>query len=295
MVRSPEQLDAAGSAALSQPGVDARPLTVVQPASGWISLGLRDLWTYRELLYFLAWRDIKVRYKQTVIGALWAILQPVLTMIVFSLIFGRAAGLSSDGYPYPIFVFTALLPWQLFSTAATQSSASIVTNQQLVTKVYFPRLIIPVASTLAPIVDFFMSFVVLIALMAYYHIVPTIWVITLPLFLGLALATALGTGLWLTALNARYRDVQYTIPLLMQLWFFLTPVVYSTTILPGRFEFLYGLNPMVGVVQGFRWALLGSAPHVGALTILGFAMTLVLLVTGAAYFRRTERVFADLV
>jgi homopolymeric O-antigen transport system permease protein len=274
---------------------DSAPVTILKPTEGWISLGFRDLWAYRELFYFLAWRDVKVRYKQTVIGGLWAILQPVLTMIVFSLIFGRAAGLSSDGYPYPIWVFAALLPWQLFTTAVTQSSMSLVTSQQLITKVYFPRLIIPVASTLASVVDFFMSFVVLIALMGYYHIVPTIWVITLPLFLGLALATALATGLWLTALNARYRDVQYTIPLLIQLWFFLTPVVYSTTILPDRFEFLYGLNPMVGVVQGFRWALLGSAPNVGVLTILAFTMTLVMLVTGAAYFRRTERVFADIV
>jgi lipopolysaccharide transport system permease protein len=270
-------------------------MTVIEPSTGWLSLGFRDLWTYRELFYFLAWRDIKVRYKQTVVGAAWAILQPVLAMIVFSLIFGRAAGLSSDGYPYPIFVFSALLPWQLFSTALTQSSTSIVVNRQLVTKVYFPRLIIPVSSTLSGVVDFLMSFVVLIALMAYYGIAPPVWVFTLPLFVVLALSTALAAGLWLSALNARYRDVQYTVPLLMQLWFFLTPVVYSTTILPAKFEFLYGLNPMVGVVQGFRWALLGSAPHIGVLTILAFVMTFVLLATGAAYFRRTEKVFADLV
>jgi lipopolysaccharide transport system permease protein len=295
VVRSAEELESAGPAALLEHQAGAPPLTVIQPTRGWISVGLRDLWAYRELFFFLVWRDIKVRYKQTVIGALWAILQPVLTMIVFSLIFGRAAGLSSDGYPYPVFVFAALLPWQLFSTALTQSSTSIVVNKQLVTKVYFPRLIIPLASTLSGIVDFLMSFVVLIGLMAYYRIVPPIWVITLPLFVILAIATALAAGLWLTALNARYRDVQYTVPLLMQLWFFLTPVVYSTSILPGNFEFLYGLNPMVGVVQGFRWALLGSAAHIGALTILGFAMTFVLLVSGAAYFRRTEKVFADLV
>jgi lipopolysaccharide transport system permease protein len=295
VVRSAEELENAGPAALLEHQAGAPPLTVIQPTRGWISVGLRDLWAYRELFFFLVWRDIKVRYKQTVIGALWAILQPVLTMIVFSLIFGRAAGLSSDGYPYPVFVFAALLPWQLFSTALTQSSTSIVVNKQLVTKVYFPRLIIPLASTLSGIVDFLMSFVVLIGLMAYYRIVPPIWVITLPLFVILAIATALAAGLWLTALNARYRDVQYTVPLLMQLWFFLTPVVYSTSILPGNFEFLYGLNPMVGVVQGFRWALLGSAAHIGALTILGFAMTFVLLVSGAAYFRRTEKVFADLV
>ena len=276
-------------------GVPDPPAVVIQPSRGLISLGLRDLWAYRELFYFLVWRDVKVRYKQTVIGALWAILQPFLTMVVFSLIFGRAAGLSSDGFPYPVFIYTALLPWQLFATALTQSSMSIVVNRQLVTKVYFPRLIIPISSTLAGVVDFFISSFVLVGLMAYYHLVPSIWVVITPLLVVLALVTALAIGLWLAALNAKYRDVQYTIPFLIQFWFFVTPIVYSTGILPDRLTFVYGLNPMVGVVQGFRWALLGSSTHIGPLTILAFSMTVVLLGTGAAFFRRTERVFADLV
>jgi len=276
-------------------GAAVPPAVVLEPRRGWASLGLRELWTYRELLYFLVWRDVKVRYKQTLIGAVWAVLQPVLTMIVFSLIFGRAAGLSSEGFPYPVFIYTALLPWQLFATALNQSSMSLVTNQQLVTKVYCPRLILPIASTLAALVDFGISFFVLIGLMAYYGIVPTIWVVTLPLLVALAVATALAVGLWLAALNARYRDIQYTIPFLTQFWFFVTPIVYSAGLLPHSLTFVYGLNPMVGVVQGFRWALLGHATHVGPLMALAVAMVVLLLVGGLAYFRRTERLFADLV
>ena len=283
-------LDAARAAGVPDPSA-----VVIKPSRGWVSLGLRDLWTYRELFYFLVWRDVKVRYKQTVIGALWAVLQPVLTMVVFSLIFGRAAGLSSDGFPYPIFIYTALLPWQLFATALTQSSMSIVANRQLVTKVYFPRLIIPIASTLAGVVDFFISSFVLVGLMAYYHIVPTIWVVITPLLVVLALVTAIAIGLWLAALNARFRDVQYTIPFLIQFWFFVTPIVYSTGILPDRLTFVYGLNPMVGVVQGFRWALLGSANQVGPLMILAVGIVSLLLVGGLAFFKRTEKIFADLV
>ena len=268
---------------------------VIKPSRGWVSLGLGDLWTYRELFYFLVWRDVKIRYKQTAIGVLWAVLQPFLTMLVFSVIFGRLAGLSSDGFPYPVFIYSALLPWQLFVNTLTQSSGSIVANQQLVTKVYFPRLIIPMASTLAGVVDFAISSLVLVGLMAYYGIVPTVWVVIVPLLVVLALATALAAGLWLSALNARYRDVQYTVPFLTQLWFFLTPIVYSAGILPDRFTFVYGLNPMVGVVQGFRWALLGSAPHVGPLMILAVVIVIVTLFGGLAYFKRTETTFADLV
>lgn len=276
-------------------GVPDPPAVVIKPTRGWISLGLRDLWIYRELFYFLAWRDVKVRYKQTALGLLWVVLQPLLMTVVFTFIFGRAAGLSSDGFPYPIFVFSALLPWQLFSTALTRSGMSIVASQEVVTKVYFPRLIIPIASTLAAVVDFAVGSVILVVMMAYYHIAPTVWVVTVPLLLVLALATALAVGLWLAALNAQYRDVQYTIPFLVQLWFFLTPVVYSAGILPSSLTFVYGLNPMVGVVQGFRWALLGSATDVGPLMILAVAMVAVLLVGGLAFFRRTERTFVDLV
>jgi homopolymeric O-antigen transport system permease protein len=273
----------------------APPAVVIKPSRGWISLGLRDLWIYRELFYFLAWRDVKVRYKQTVIGVVWVVLQPILMILTFTLIFGRAAGLSSEGFPYSVFMFSALLPWTLFATALTQSSMSIVVNQQVVKKVYFPRLVIPIAATLASVVDFVVGAFVLVGLMAYYHMVPTPWIVITPLLIVLALATAVAVGLWLAALNAKYRDVQYTIPFLIQIWFFLTPIVYSTGILPGRLTFVYGLNPMVGVVQGFRWALLGSAPHIGGLMIVAVVMVTVLLLTGLEFFRRTERIFVDLV
>lgn len=271
------------------------PLTIIRPVRGWPSLGLRDLWAYRELFYFFTWRDLKVRYKQTVIGAVWAVLQPFLMMVVFTVFFGNLAGLSSDGAPYAVFIFAALLPWTLFSSALTQAGMSVVSNPSLVTKVYFPRLIIPIASTLSKVVDFLLSCVVMAGLMAYYDVVPTIWVLILPLLFLLTMATALAAGLWLAALNARYRDFVYIIPFLVQTWFFLTPIVYSTQILPAQFTFIYGLNPMVGVVQGFRWALLGQAAHVGPLLILSCVMVLVMFVGGLAYFKRTETIFADVV
>lgn len=270
-------------------------LTVIRPVRGWRSLGLRDLWPYRELFYFLMWRDLKVRYKQTVVGAAWAVLQPFVTMVVFTVFFGHLAHLKSDGAPYAVFSFAALLPWNLFSTSLTQAGMSIVSNQALVTKVYFPRLIIPVASTLANVVDFLLGGIVLAGVMAYYHVVPSVWAVLLPFLVLLAMATALAAGLWLAALNARYRDIGYTIPFLVQFWFFLTPIVYSAGILPSRFTFVYGLNPMVGVVQGFRWALIGHAAHVGPLVILSIGIVLVMLVGGLAYFKRTETIFADVV
>jgi lipopolysaccharide transport system permease protein len=271
------------------------PLTIIRPVRGWRSLGLQDLWDYRELFYFLTWRDLKVRYKQTVIGAVWAVLNPFATMVVFTIFFGNLAGLSSDGAPYAVFSYAALLPWTLFSSALTQAGMSVVANQSLVTKVYFPRLIIPIASTLSKVADFLLSLVVMAVLMAYYGIVPTVWVAVLPLLFLLTMASALAAGLWLAALNARYRDVVYIIPFLVQTWFFLTPIVYSTQLLPSRFTFIYGLNPMVGVVQGFRWALIGHAQHVGPLLILSCGIVLVALAGGLAYFRRTETIFADLV
>jgi lipopolysaccharide transport system permease protein len=272
------------------------PLTIIQPVRGWRSLGLRDLWPYRELFYFFTWRDLKVRYKQTVIGAVWAVLQPFATMIVFTVFFGNLAGLSSDGAPYAVFSFAALLPWTLFSSAVTQAGMSLIANQSLVTKVYFPRLIIPIASTLSKVVDFLLSCLVMAGLMVYYGVAPTVWVVAvLPLLFLLTMATALGAGLWLAALNARYRDFVYIIPFLIQTWFFLTPIVYSTRILPARFTFIYGLNPMVGVVQGFRWALIGQAAHVGPLLIVSCGIVLAMLVSGLAYFRRTETIFADVV
>lgn len=276
-------------------GVLDLPETVIRPSKGWGSLNLREHWDYRELLYFLTWRDIKVRYKQTVLGAGWAILQPFFTMVVFSIFFGYLAKMPSDGIPYPIFAYTALLPWQLFAHALTESGASLVTNQQLLTKVYFPRLIIPVSAVLAGLVDFCIAFVVLLGMMFYYGIVPTAAVSTLPLFVLLSIATALAIGLWLSALNVQYRDVRYTLPFLTQFWLFLTPVAYPSSLLPEPWRTLSGLNPMVGVVEGFRWALLGRSGGPGPLLMVSIAVVGILLVTGVMYFRHVEKTFADVV
>ena len=271
------------------------PVLRIEPSKGWASLGLRDLWHYRELLYFLVWRDIKVRYKQTALGAAWAILQPVMTMVVFTVFFGRLAKVPSDGVPYPVFAFAALLPWQLFAFALTESSNSLVSNQNLITKVYFPRLAVPIASVLAGLVDFGISFCVLLGLLFYYGITPTVAVLALPLFVVLAVATALGAGLWLSALNVQYRDVRYTIPFLTQFWLFATPVAYPSSLVPARWRALYGLNPMAGVVEAFRWALLGKTHGPGPLLAVSVAVVAAMLVGGLYYFRRMERTFADLV
>jgi lipopolysaccharide transport system permease protein len=264
-------------------------------ASHRLRLNLKDIWEYRELLYFLVWRDIKVRYKQTALGAAWAILQPVLTMLVFTLFFGRLAKVPSDGIPYPVFAYTALLPWQLFLFALTESSNSLVGNQNLVTKVYFPRLVIPLSSLLAGLVDFAISFCVLVVLMVYYHITPSKAVVWLPAFLLFALTTALSVGLWLSALNVRYRDVRYTTPFLTQFWMFATPIAYSSTLVPEPWRKWYGLNPMAGVVEGFRWALLGKSTGPGLMLWVSLAAVLVLLSGGLFYFRRMESTFADIV
>ncbi len=266
----------------------------IEPASGWQALELRDLWRYRELLYFLTWRDVKVRYKQTVLGAAWAILQPVLTMIIFSIIFGQLAKLPSEGIPYPIFTYTALLPWQLFAFALTNSSNSLVGSQNLVSKVYFPRLVIPIASVLPGMVDFAISFVVLIGMMFYFQIPLTVRVLVLPAFLLLALLTALGIGLWLSALNVEYRDIRYVVPFLTLFWQYATPVAYSSSLIPERWRLLYGLNPMTGVVEGFRWALLGKG-DVGGLLWISLVIILVLVATGLFYFKRMEASFADVI
>jgi lipopolysaccharide transport system permease protein len=267
---------------------------VIEPAHGWQALDLGDLWRYRELLYFLTWRDIKVRYKQTILGAAWAILQPILTMVIFSVIFGQLAKLPSDGVPYPIFTYTALLPWQLFAFALTNSSNSLVGSQNLVSKVYFPRLVIPIASVLPALVDFALSFVVLLGMLVYYQIPLTPRVLLLPLFLLLALGTALGVGLWLSALNVEYRDVRYVVPFLTMFWQYATPVAYSSSLIPDQWRLIYGLNPMTGVVEGFRWALLGKG-DIGSLLWISIAIIVVLLVTGLAYFKRTESSFADVI
>uniref|UniRef100_Q01XL6 Transport permease protein n=1 Tax=Solibacter usitatus (strain Ellin6076) TaxID=234267 RepID=Q01XL6_SOLUE len=279
-----------------QPGnMTATYVLRIKASGSWPSLRLKDLWEYRELLYFLVWRDIKVRYKQTALGAAWAILQPILTMLVFSLFFGRLAKVPSDGVPYPVFVYTALLPWQLFAFALTESSNSLVANQNLITKVYFPRLAVPIGAMLAGLVDFGISFLVLLGLLFYYGITPTITLLALPLFLLLAIAAALGVGLWLCALNVQYRDVRYTIPFLTQFWMFATPVAYSSSLVPAQWRALYGLNPMAGVVEGFRWALLGKTPAPGPLLAVSVAVVVVILVGGLYYFRSMEKTFADVV
>lgn len=268
---------------------------IIRPSRGWASLRLADLWEYRELLYFLVWRDIKVRYKQTVLGGAWAIIQPFFTMVVFSVFFGRLAKIPSDGLPYPVFAYCALLPWQFFAHALTQSSNSLVANERLITKVYFPRLVIPISAVLGGLLDFAISFVVLIGMMIYYHVKPTAAVWTVPLFLLLAVGAALGVGLWLSALNVEYRDVRYTMPFLTQFWLFASPVAYPSSLVPESWRALYGLNPMAGVVEGFRWALLGKAEGPGALLAVSVAIVILILVGGLYYFRRMEKTFADVV
>jgi lipopolysaccharide transport system permease protein len=270
------------------------PVFVIRPAKGHVRLNLREIWNYRELLFFLVWRDIKVRYKQTALGAAWAVIQPVMTMVVFSVFFGRLAKVPSDGIPYPVFAYAALLPWQLFAFALTESSNSLVGNQNLITKVYFPRLVIPLASVLAGVVDFFIAFAVLLVLMLWYGIRPTSSVVWLPLFMLLALATALSVGLWFSALNVKYRDVRYTIPFLTQIWMFATPVAYPSSMIPQPWRAWSGLNPMAGVVEGFRWALLGNNSNPGLMLWISVAAVLVLLIGGLLYFRRMESTFADL-
>jgi lipopolysaccharide transport system permease protein len=270
-------------------------ITRIRPSRGWVSLRLGELWEYRELLWFLVWRDVKVRYKQTALGASWAILQPVATMVVFSLFFGRLAGIPSDGLPYPVFSFAALVPWTFFSQGLAQSANSLVGSQNLITKVYFPRLAIPIASVLAGLVDFALAFVVLVGMMLFYGIVPGPAVLALPALLLLALVTALGAGLWLSALNVQYRDVRYAVPFLTQLWLFVTPIAYPSSLLGEPWRTVYGLNPMAGVVEGFRWALLGTARPPGTLLAASTVAAVALLVSGAFYFRRMEKTFADLV
>ena len=266
-----------------------------QARPGWVAVDFAELWRYRELLFFQTIRDIKVRYKQTFLGAAWAILQPVMTMVVFSIFLGHLAGMPSDGIPYPIFVFCALLPWQLFSNGLTHSSSSLLSNSNVLTHVYLPRLIMPISAVMVSLVDFMISFLVLGGMMAYYDMLPGWPVLTLPLFIILALTTALAVGLWLSALNVKYRDIGYTIPFLAQLWLFATPVAYSSSIVPEKWKAIYGINPMVGVIEGFRWALLSKTSPPGPSLIVSTFMTIVLLVGGLYFFRRMEKSFADIV
>jgi lipopolysaccharide transport system permease protein len=271
------------------------PVTVIRPSRGWARLNLRELWQYRELLYFLIWRDVKVRYKQTIIGAAWAVIQPFFTMVVFSVFFGRLAQIPSDGVPYPIFAYSALVPWMYFATAVSQASNSLVEHERVITKVYFPRLLLPLATVLAGLIDFAIAFIVLLGMMLFYGIVPTVAVWTLPLFVLLAAATAFAVALWLSALNVQYRDVRYAIPFLIQFWLFATPIAYPSSLVPEQWRAAYGLNPMAGVVEGFRWALLGEGEAHGLLVTGSVLMVALLLVSGLYYFRRMEKTFADVV
>jgi homopolymeric O-antigen transport system permease protein len=270
-------------------------VTVIEPVRGWIPVELRELWEYRELLFFLAGRDIKVRYRQTALGVAWAVLQPFSTMVVFSVFFGRLGAIPSDGLPYPLFSFAGLVPWSFFAYALSEASNSVVGSQQLITKVYFPRLTIPIATVLAGAVDFAIALVMLLVMMLSYGIAPTIRVIwILPLML-LVVVSALGVGLWLSALNVKYRDVRYALPFLSQLWLFATPIAYPSTLLNPTWRPAYALNPMVGVIEGFRWALLGSQTAPGPMLVASSLAALGLLIGGAIYFRRMEATFADIV
>jgi lipopolysaccharide transport system permease protein len=271
-------------------------ITLVKPSQGWVPLNLRDLWLYRELIYFMTWRDLKVRYKQTALGAAWAIIKPVMTMVVFSIFFGQLAKVPSDGIPYPIFTFTALLPWELFTNALSQTSRSLVNSANMITKIYFPRLILPLATVIAGLVDFAIAFVILILMMVFYNVQVGWAALTLPLFLLLALITSLGVGLWLAALNVLYRDIAYITPFLTQFWLFITPVAYSSNLLPEKWRVLYAINPMTGVVEGFRWALLGTSQNPPTMMLLVSSLIAVaILISGLYYFRRMERRFADMV
>lgn len=276
-----------------QYGVEPLSVTVIRPPRGWVGINFPELWEYRELLYFLTWRDIKVRYKQTILGAAWAIIQPFFTMVVFSLFFGRLAKVPSEGIPYPIFAYAALVPWTFFTNGLTESSNSLVGSANLIKKVYFPRLTVPVSSILSGIVDFVLAFIVLLGMMLYYHVSPTWNVVWLPLLFLLAVVTALGVGLWLSAMNVQFRDIRYVVPFLAQFWMFATPIAYPSTLLSPPWRTLYGINPMVGVVEGFRWALLGTKAAPGPILIVSSLAALALLVGGAFYFRRMERTFAD--
>lgn len=286
--------------AVPAPAPRAEPLPQyhlrIEPSRGWVSLKLRELWEYRELLYFLTWRDVKVRYKQTVLGAAWAIIQPLMTMVVFSLFFGNLAKIPSDGIPYPIFSYAALVPWTFFANGMGQSSNSLVGAANLIKKIYFPRLVIPISSVISGVVDFALAFIVLLGMMLAYGIVPTLNVVFLPFLLLLAFVTALGVGMWLSAMNVQFRDVRYIIPFLTQFWMFATPIAYPSSLIENDLlRTLYGLNPMTGVVEGFRWALLDTDTAPGPILIVSTLAAVGLLVSGVYYFRRMEKTFADVV
>lgn len=271
------------------------PVIRITPPGDWWAIPFAEIWEYRELLYFFVWRDIKIRYKQTLVGAAWAVLQPFLTMLIFSLFFGTLAHIPSQGLPYPIFYYSALLPWMYFAASLQNATNTIVENQRVITKVYFPRLALPISSVLSGLVDFAISFLMFVAMMAYYHIHPTLALLWMPLFLFMSFATALGFGLWLAALNALYRDIRYVVPFLVQFWLFASPVAYPSSLVPAKWRLLYGLNPMAGVIEGFRWSLTGNGAPPGKLTLISGGVVLGVLLTGLAYFQRMETTIADVV
>ena len=291
----PEAVQVQAESKKPSPEVGAGPMIRLAPSGNWPSINLRELWEYRELLYFLIWRDIKVRYRQTVLGAGWAIIQPLSSMLIFSLFFGRLAKVPSDGIPYPLFAFAGLVPWAFFSHGLNQAATSLVSSPNLIKKAYFPRLVMPLAKILSALLDFGLAFVLLLAMTLYYDARPTFKLVWLPLFLLLALVTALGVALWLSALNVHFRDVQHAIPFLTQVWLFATPIAYPSSLLSEPWRTLYGINPMVGVVEGFRWALLGTKMDAGPMFMVSCVAAVTILISGAFWFRRMEKTFADVV
>ncbi len=273
----------------------SEPTVIIEPRKSLLHLDLKAIWEYRELLFFLVWRDLKVRYRQTIIGIGWVVLQPLLTMALFTAVFGNFAKIPSDGVPYPIFTYSALLPWNLFASSLTRGTESVVGNAQLISKIYLPRLLLPISGILSPTVDFAISFVILAVMMIWFRTLPTWGVLALPFFLILALLTALAVGLWLSALNVRYRDVGHTIPFLVQLWMFASPVAYPVSLVPERWRVLYSLNPMAGVIEGFRWALLGKESPDFEVIVISSMMVTTLLISGVVFFKHTERTFADVI
>jgi lipopolysaccharide transport system permease protein len=267
----------------------------IEPQQGWVNIRLQELWDYRELLYFLVWRDIKVRYKQTFFGVAWVVIQPILTMVIFSIVFGRLAKLPTDGIPYPIFNYAALLPWQLFSRALSDASSSLVNNQQFVTKIYFPRIFLPAASVLSGLVDFFIALIILFLMMFFYHISITFRLLVLIPLILFTLISSLSVSLWLSAVNVKYRDVKYTLPFLMQAWLYATPIVYSSSMVPEKWRLIYGLNPMAGVVEGFRWALLGQQSELGPMIGVSLLIVIILFLGGLVYFQKMETSFSDII
>ncbi len=292
-MRAQEQLEEVAETTHSPTLLAGFPVIRIEAAQGWPSLKLREVWTYRELIYFLIWRDVKVRYKQTVLGGGWAIIQPLFTMLIFSFFFGRLARVPSDGIPYPLFAFSALVPWGLFSHGLNQAANSLVGNTSLIKKVYFPRLVIPISKVLSALVDFGLAFIVLLGMTLYYGVHPTLKVLWLPLFLLLAMVTALGVAFWLSATNVHVRDVEHTLPFLTQMWLFATPIAYPSSLLAEPWRTVYGINPMVGVVEGFRWALLGAKTAPGPILTVSSLVAVAILVSGAFWFRRLEKTFAD--